>query len=265
MEELNRNEINETKEGCNQDSATGVLYVVSTPIGNLEDITLRALRVLKEVRIVAAEDTRHTQKLLSHYQIHTTLTSYHDFNKEHKTPFLLQRLREGQDIALVSDAGTPVISDPGYFLITQCVLGGIKVVPLPGASAVLAALSVSGLPSDTFLFEGFLPRRRAARLKRLDALKAEGHTLIIFESPHRVGKTLVDIKAVMGARRAVLARELTKKFEEILRGTIDDLIRCTETRNLKGEMTLLVAGEKVGSKGRAFVSTAAREIPAVRS
>ncbi len=244
MEQLNRNE---TKENCNQDSSTGVLYVVSTPIGNLEDITLRALRVLKEVRIIAAEDTRHTQKLLSHYQIHTTLTSYHDFNKEQKTPLLLQRLREGQDVALVSDAGTPVISDPGYFLITRCVLSGIKVVPLPGASAVLAALSVSGLPSDAFRFEGFLPRRRAARLKRLDALKAEGQTLIIFESPHRIGKTLVDIKAVMGARRAVLARELTKKFEEILRGTIDDLIRCADTRNLKGEMTLLVAGETVES------------------
>ena len=244
MEQPNRNE---TKENCNQDSSTGVLYVVSTPIGNLEDITLRALRVLKEVRIIAAEDTRHTQKLLSHYQIHTTLTSYHDFNKEYKTPLLLQRLREGQDVALVSDAGTPVISDPGYFLITRGVLSGIKVVPLPGASAVLAALSVSGLPSDAFRFEGFLPRRRVARLKRLDALKAEGQTLIIFESPHRIGKTLVDIKAVMGARRAVLARELTKKFEEILRGTIDDLIRCAETRNLKGEMTLLVAGETVES------------------
>ena len=242
MEKLNRNE---TKEDCNQDPSLGVLYVVSTPIGNLEDITIRALRVLKEVRIVAAEDTRHTQKLLSHYHIHTTLTSYHDFNKEHKTPLLLQRLREGQDIALVSDAGTPVISDPGYFLITRCVLSGIKVVPLPGASAVLAALSVSGLPSDTFLFEGFLPRRSVARLKRLAALKTEGHTLIIFESPNRVGKTLADIKTVMGARRAVLARELTKKFEEIIRGTLDDLIHCTETRNLKGEMTLLVAAEKV--------------------
>jgi 16S rRNA (cytidine1402-2'-O)-methyltransferase len=239
-EQLNQNE---TEKDSDQDSSTGVLYVVSTPIGNLEDITLRALRILKEVKIVAAEDTRHTQKLLTHYQIHTTLTSYHDFNKEHKTPLLLQRLREGQDIALVSDAGTPVISDPGYFLITRCVLSGIAVVPLPGASAVLASLAVSGLPSDAFRFEGFLPRRRAARLKRLEALKTEGHTLIIFESPHRIGKTLADIKVVMGARRAVLARELTKKFEEIIRGTIDDLIRCAETRNLKGEMTLLVAGE----------------------
>jgi 16S rRNA (cytidine1402-2'-O)-methyltransferase len=241
MEQLSRNE---TEKDCNQDSSAGILYVVSTPIGNLEDITLRALRILKEVRIVAAEDTRHTQKLLTHYQIHTTLTSYHDFNKEHKTPLLLERLREGQDIALVSDAGTPVISDPGYFLITQCVLSGISVVPLPGASAVLASLAVSGLPSDAFRFEGFLPRRRVARLKRLDALKAEGQTLIIFESPHRIGKTLVDIKAVMGARRAVLARELTKKFEEIIRGTIEDLIRCAETRKLKGEMTLLVAADE---------------------
>ena len=241
MEELSRKE---TKNDSKESSSVGILYVVSTPIGNLEDITLRALRVLKEVKIIAAEDTRHTQKLLSHYQIHTTLTSYHDFNKEYKTPLLLERLREGQDIALVSDAGTPVISDPGYFLITQSVLSGIKVVPLPGASAVLAALSVSGLPSDTFRFEGFLPRRRAARLKRLETLKAEGQTLILFESPHRVGKTLVDIKAVLGVRRVVLARELTKKFEEIMRGTVDDLIRSTETRNLKGEMTLLVAGER---------------------
>ncbi len=241
MEQLNRNE---TKEDCNQDSSAGVLYVVSTPIGNLEDITLRALRILKEVRIIAAEDTRHTQTLLTHYQIHTTLTSYHDFNKEHKTSLLLERLREGQDIALVSDAGTPVISDPGYFLITQCVLSGIAVVPLPGASAVLAALAVSGLPSDAFRFEGFLPRRHVARLKRLEALKTEGQTLIIFESPHRIGKTLVDIKAVMGVRRAVLARELTKKFEEIIRGTIDDLIRCAEIRKLKGEITLLVAADE---------------------
>ena len=242
MEEQNRNE---TRENNNQESSLGVLYVISTPIGNLEDITLRALRVLKKVKIVAAEDTRHTQKLLSHYQIHATLTSYHDFNKGHKTPLLIQRLREGQDIALVSDAGTPVISDPGYFLITQCVLSGIKVAPLPGASALLAALAVSGLPSDVFLFEGFLPRRRAARLKRLSALKTQTCTLIIFESPHRLGKTLVDIKAVMGTRQVVLARELTKKFEEIIRGTIDDLIECAETRTLKGEMTLLVAGERV--------------------
>ncbi len=236
----------ETDEELGEDSTPGVLYVVSTPIGNLEDITLRALRLLKEVQIIAAEDTRHTQKLLNHYQIFTTLTSYHDFNKEHKTPLLLQRLREGKDVALVSDAGTPVISDPGYFLITQCVLRGIKVVPLPGASAVLAALAASGLPSDRFLFEGFLPRRRAARLKKLEALKAELCTLIIFESPHRVGKTLVDIKAVMEGRRVVLARELTKKFEEIIRGTVDELIECVETRALKGEMTLLVGGATGG-------------------
>ena len=241
MEELNQNG---TNGNSGENARTGTLYVVSTPIGNLEDITIRALRILKKVNIVAAEDTRRTQKLLRHYKIYTTLSSYHDFNKQYKTPLFLQQLRDGQDIALVSDAGTPVVSDPGYFLITQCVLSGIKIVPLPGASAVLAALSVSGLPSDTFIFEGFLPRRRVARLKRLDALRADNRTLIIFEAPHRIERTLVDIRMVMGVRRAVLARELTKKFEEIVRGTVDDLIGCVEERKLKGEMTILIAGEE---------------------
>lgn len=238
--EQNRNEI---EKGSTEDSSAGALYVVSTPIGNLEDITLRALRILGEVTIIAAEDTRHTQKLLRHYQLHTTLTSYHDFNKEDKTPLLIQSLWDGKDIALVSDAGTPVISDPGYFLITQCILNDIEVIPIPGPSAFLTALAVSGLPSDAFFFEGFLPRRHIARLKRLDALKYQESTLIFFESPHRIGKTLIDIKAVMGNRYIVVARELTKKFEEVIRGSVDELIGLVETKKLKGEITLLISGE----------------------
>ena len=168
----------------------GTLYVVSTPIGNLEDITMRAVRVLKEVGIIAAEDTRHTKQLCTHLGITTPLTSYHDFNKEQKTAVLLERLRLGTDVALVSDAGTPVISDPGYFLITRSIEAGIRVVPIPGPSAVLAALAASGLPSDSFRFEGFLPRRDGPRSKRIESFREDPSSLILFESPHRIGKLL---------------------------------------------------------------------------
>ncbi len=221
---------------------SGTLYIVSTPIGNLEDITVRAVRILKEAGIIAAEDTRHTKHLCTHLGIATPLTSYHDFNKEEKTAVLLQRLQSGVDVALVSDAGTPVVSDPGYFLITRSIEAGIRVVPVPGPSAVLAALSASGLPTDSFRFEGFLPRKPGARSKRLESLKEDPASLILFESPYRIEKLLVALRETFGNRRAVLARELTKHFEEFHRGTLDELMERVRTRPPKGEITLVIEG-----------------------
>ena len=220
----------------------GTLYVVSTPIGNLDDITHRALRILKAVTIIAAEDTRHTKQLCNHFGIETALTSYHDFNKEAKTAVLLERLRSGVDVALVSDAGTPVISDPGYFLITQCIQAGIDVVPIPGPSAILAALAASGLPSDVFQFEGFLPRKAGARAKRIADLRQAHGSLIFFESPHRIEKLLAALLEGLGNRRTVLARELTKKFEEFRRGTLEELLQSVRDRPPKGEITVVVEG-----------------------
>lgn len=222
----------------------GVLYVVGTPIGNLEDMTLRALRVLKEAAVIAAEDTRHTQKLLSHFQFHTPLTSYHDFNKETKAPVLIARMIEGSSVALVSDAGMPTISDPGYFLINRCIDAGIRVVPIPGPSAVVAALAGSGLPTDAFHFEGFLPKPSGRLGRRLEALREYPGTIVLFESPQRLGKTLRAMLAAWGNRRAVVARELTKMHEEWLRGPIEDLIADIERRPRRGEMTLLVEGRR---------------------
>ena len=222
--------------------AAGTLYIVSTPIGNLEDITIRAVRVLKEVGIIAAEDTRHTRQLCAHFGIPTPLTSYHDFNKEEKTAVLLDRLRSGISVALVSDAGTPVISDPGYFLITRSIEAGILVVPIPGPSAVLAALAASGLPTDAFRFEGFLPRKDGPRSKRIESLREDSASLILFESPHRIEKLLTSLRAILGNRRAVLARELTKLFEEFHRGTLDELLMHVQSRPPKGEITLVVEG-----------------------
>ncbi len=220
----------------------GTLFIVATPIGNLEDITLRALRILKEVPLIAAEDTRHTQKLLTHFGIHARLTSYHDHNKEEKAELLIGRLKGGESVALVSDAGTPGVSDPGYYLINRTVEEGVEVVPVPGASAALAALSVSGLATDSFTFEGFLPSRASQRRKKLESLAAERRTMIFYEAPHRIQKTLSDMLEVLGDRRAVLARELTKLHEEVLRGGLRDIIENVRPRTLKGEITLLVEG-----------------------
>lgn len=228
-----------------REAQVGTLYIVSTPIGNLEDITLRALRVLKEVAIVAAEDTRHTQKLLTYYKIHTKLTSYHDHNKEEKAEVLVQHLEQGSSVALVADAGTPGISDPGYFLINRCIQAGIPVVPIPGASAFLVALSVSGLPTDSFIFEGFLPRKKVARIKRLETLKAEPRTLIFYESPHRLIVCLSDLLEILGDRRVVIARELTKAFEEIRRGRLSKIIPELSGCSIRGEITLVVEGSRV--------------------
>jgi 16S rRNA (cytidine1402-2'-O)-methyltransferase len=225
----------------------GTLYVVATPIGNLEDITLRALRVLKEVSLIAAEDTRRTQKLLAHYGIHAPLTSYHAHNQWEKAEVLLHRLHAGEAVALVSDAGTPTISDPGIHLIQRCYEAGIRVVPVPGPSAVMTAISVAGLRTDHFRFEGFLPSRRSARLKRIRALAEEEAAVVLFEAPHRITALLRDLYDVLGDRQVVLLRELTKLFEERIAGALPEVLKRAEAAPLKGEITLIIEGNPLGA------------------
>jgi 16S rRNA (cytidine1402-2'-O)-methyltransferase len=220
----------------------GMLYVVATPIGNLEDITLRALRVLREADLIATEDTRRTRILLEHYQIDGPLTSLYEHNEAHKAPSLIRRLQEGVSIALVSEAGTPLISDPGYRLVRLAIAHGITVVPIPGPSAVMAALVVAGLPTDRFVFEGFLPKRPGKRRKHLEGLRDERRTLIFYESPRRVYDVLGEMQALWGDRRVVVARELTKKFEEVLHGRITEVRAQLRERPPQGEVTLLVEG-----------------------
>ena len=227
---------------------TGTLYIVSTPIGNPDDITVRAVRILNKVAIVAAEDPRCSQALFAHHAITTPLTSYHDLNKEEKTPVLIRRLVEGQSVALVSDAGTPVISDPGAFLVTQALASGIRVVPVPGPSAVLAALSASGLAGEAFVFLGSLPRQAGPRGRLLLQMRAEHRTLVLFESPGRLRTTLREILAVLGNRRMALARDLTKSGETIVRGTAEELLRRPASRPGRGEITLVVAGSRHGKR-----------------
>ena len=221
---------------------TGILYIVATPIGNLEDITLRAIRILKEADVIAAEDTRHTRHLLDRYQIEARLTSYHDHNKEDKAPVLVARMLEGKDVALVSDAGTPGISDPGYFLINLALDQKIPVVPVPGPTAAIAALSVSGLPTDRFVFEGFLPAKHTARLKRLQELSKEERTIIFYEAPHKIVRTVEDMLAVLGDRRMVIMREATKVHEEAIRGTLAEALTRLHTGTVKGEFTIILHG-----------------------
>jgi len=222
---------------------SGLLYIVSTPIGNLEDITIRAIRVLKEVTTIAAEDTRHTGKLLHHFQIHTPLTSYHDFNKEEKTPVFVKRLKEEESFALVSDAGTPTLADPGYYLIKAAIANDIPVIPIPGPSATVAALSVSGLPSDRFTFEGFAAKKKGKRDKQLEVLKEDTRTLIFYESPYRIVSLLEAVKDILGERRVALGRELTKLHEEVLRGTVTEVIQHLNGKRVRGEFTLVVEGK----------------------
>jgi 16S rRNA (cytidine1402-2'-O)-methyltransferase len=221
---------------------TGTLFIVSTPIGNLEDMTFRAVRTLQEATLIAAEDTRRTQKLCSYYQIGTPLTSYHDFNKEEKTDILLHRLQEGSSVALVCDAGTPLISDPGYYLVRRAIEANIPLIPIPGPSSVLTALCVSGLPTDRFIFLGFVPRKPGARERFFQNLKEETGTIIVFETQHRVLNTLRVINTIMGNRYIVLTRELTKFNEEVLRGEIEYICQQLKTRSIKGEITLLIKG-----------------------
>jgi 16S rRNA (cytidine1402-2'-O)-methyltransferase len=225
----------------------GILYLVATPVGNLEDITLRALRILKEADLIACEDTRHTSKLLTRYSITTPRESYHKFNEENRTPRLLQMLRGGKNIALVSDSGTPLVSDPGYDLVSCCRREGITVIPVPGPSAAIAALIGSGLPADTFFFAGFLPPRASLRRRRLEELAAIPSTLIIFEAPHRLLASLEDMIAVLGPRRATMAREVTKIHEEFLHGSLPEILDVLRTRpGIQGEVTLVIErGEKI--------------------
>ena len=220
----------------------GTLYIVATPIGNLEDITLRALRILKIVDLIAAEDTRHTRKLLTHYDIATPLTSYHDHSESTKAPVLVETLLAGKNMALVSDAGTPCISDPGYRLVKSAVEADIPVVPIPGPSMLTALMSVGGLPTDRFAFEGFLPTKQGQRHSALRALRHEERTLIFYESPHRLLRTLADLAQIFGDRRVVVGRELTKQFEEILRGPISVVLGAFHNRPVKGEVALVVEG-----------------------
>ena len=221
----------------------GGLYVVATPIGNLEDITLRAIKTLSEVDLIAAEDTRHTARLLSHYRIRTPLISCHEHNEHQRTPELIDKIRSGAAVALVSDAGTPSVSDPGYRLVRAAAEQGLNVFPIPGVSAAITGLCASGLPTDAFIFLGFAPKKKGKRMDLLASLRAEPRTLVFYESPRRVVGFLDEIRSVMGDRPAVLAREMTKLHEEFIRGTLSEiLIVLTDRPEVKGECTLLVNG-----------------------
>ncbi len=231
-----------------QEKQPGILYVVSTPIGNLEDITLRALRVLKEVDLIAAEDTRRTRQLLTHYGIHKPLISYHEHNRRMREKTLLQELREGKNIALVTDAGTPGISDPGEDLVRGAIQESIPLIPIPGPAALVAALSVSGLPTESFLFYGFLPSKAAARKKWLVSLKDRPETLVFYESPRRLASLLEDAAQILGDRRVVVAREMTKVYEEVYRGTITEVLDQLGEEEVKGEVTVILEGSTLPPK-----------------
>ena len=230
----------------NAASPTGCLYLVGTPIGNLEDITLRALRILKEVDQIACEDTRHTQKLLTHYDIHKPLVSYHEHNELTRAPELVLALEQGASIALVSDAGMPLVSDPGHRLVTLSLRHKIPVVPIPGPSALLASLSASGLPNEEFLFVGFLPARSGERRRALERLRIEDRTLILYEAPHRIAESVADAREILGDRPACLAREVTKLHEEFLRGKLSEIADSLEERPARGEITLLIGAPDAG-------------------
>jgi 16S rRNA (cytidine1402-2'-O)-methyltransferase len=248
--------------------ARPALYLVGTPIGNLEDITLRALRVLKEVDVIACEDTRQTQKLLNHYAITTRTTSYHEHNEMTRSAELVKEMQEGASVALVTDAGMPGISDPGYRLIALAIRHRVPVVPVPGASAFLAALVASGLPTDSFRFSGFLPAKRGERRAALEAVKNSPRTQVFYEAPHRVVETLTDVCEVLGsARHVVVAREVTKLHEEFLRGRAGEVLENLKARDtVKGEITLLIgkAEEEAAHGGAAGVGTGTLARPSVR-
>lgn len=227
----------------------GKLYIVATPIGNLEDITFRAVRILGEVSLIAAEDTRRTRILLKHYDIRTPLTSLYEQNESIKAPFLIGKIKDGQNIACVTDAGTPAVSDPGYLLVHHAIEAGIEIVPVPGASALITALSVSGLPMDHFVFQGFLPDRKGKKKTVLLSIKEDTRTQIFYESPNRLLSTLQDIMDLLGNRFVVVARELTKVFEEMVRGNVAEVMRAFEGKTVKGEITLIVAGKKAEAVG----------------
>ena len=227
---------------------TGTLYVVSTPIGNLEDITHRAVRVLAEADVIACEDTRHTRKLLNHFGIDTKTISYHEHNERERAPELIARLRAGTNVAMVSDAGTPGINDPGFCLVRQAIENGVRVVSVPGPSALISALVASGLATDEFLFAGFLPARSGARRARLQQLRPIATTLIFYEAPHRIAATLRDAREVLGEREAVVARELTKIHEEFVRGRLSELADRFASAAARGEMVLIIDRNEIASE-----------------
>jgi 16S rRNA (cytidine1402-2'-O)-methyltransferase len=239
----------------------GTLYLVSTPIGNLEDITQRALRLLGEVDVIACEDTRHTRKLLNHFGIKAKTVSYHEHNERKRATELLELINRGSDVAIVSDAGTPVINDPGFRLVQLAIANNVRVVPVPGPSALITALAASGMPTDEFFFGGFLPARSGARRTRLTELRLLPATLIFYEGPHRIAATLKDAHEILGEREAVVARELTKLHEELARGRLSELAaRFSSSASARGEMVLIIdraviQGESV--KEKAFASIAA--------
>ncbi len=260
---------------------SGTLYLVATPIGNLDDITLRAIKVLGEVNLIACEDTRHTRKLLTHYNINTPTISYHDHNERERAAELLQRLNNGESIAVVSDAGTPGISDPGFRLVQLANENDVRVVPVPGAAAFVSALVASGIPTDEFFFAGFLPSRTTARRAKFKELQSIPATLIFYEAPHRLAASLRDASEVLGQRNAVVARELTKIHEEIARGYLGELAARYESENIRGEIVLVIerasteiekvatsrsiadlvdSFESEGSDHRAALKRAAREL-----
>jgi 16S rRNA (cytidine1402-2'-O)-methyltransferase len=246
--------------------ARPALYLVATPIGNLEDITLRALRVLKKVDLIACEDTRQTQKLLNHYAIATRTTSYHEHNEAKRAAELVQQMQDGASVALVTDAGMPGISDPGYRLITLAIQQGLPVVPVPGASAFLAALVASGLPTDSFRFNGFLPAKRGERRAALKAIDSSPRTQLFYEAPHRIVGTLEDVVEVLGnARHVVVAREVTKLHEEFLRGRAGEVLETLKAReSVKGEITLLIGKPEDDARmSTGHVGTAALGHPTV--
>lgn len=256
-------------------SAAGTLYVVATPIGNLEDISARALRVLSEAALIAAEDTRHSARLMQHFGIATPLVACHEHNERDEGGRFIKRLLSGEDVALISDAGTPLISDPGYHLVRQARAAGVSVVPVPGACALITALCAAGLPSDRFIFEGFLPAKQVARRARLELLKAEPRTLIFYEAPHRILDALTDLEAVFGSdRSAVLARELTKTFET-LKGMPLGALRAwveADSNQQRGECVLVIGGwkapeqdESVDANARRVLHLLMNEMPVKRA
>jgi 16S rRNA (cytidine1402-2'-O)-methyltransferase len=272
---LPTNEVSDLTAPGPLNSTAGSLFVVATPIGNLDDISARALKVLREVKLIAAEDTRHSQRLMQHFGISTPLAACHEHNEREEGSRFITRLLAGDDVALISDAGTPLISDPGYHLVRQARAAGINVVPVPGACALIAALSAAGLPSDRFIFEGFLPAKAVGRRARLQALKEEPRTLIFYEAPHRILECLQDMELVFGGeRQALLARELTKTFETLKGLPLEELRAFVEgdSNQQRGECVVLVAGwtapeneEAVGSEAMRILDLLLKEMPLKRA
>jgi 16S rRNA (cytidine1402-2'-O)-methyltransferase len=251
----------------------GVLYVVSTPIGNLADMTLRALETLRTVRVVLAEDTRHSRKLLDHFEIATPLAAHHEHNEAKSTPALVDRMQRGETMALITDAGTPLVSDPGARLVAAAIAGGVRVVPIPGASAVLAALVAAGLPAERFTFFGFLDRKGKERQQAILTISGLGHTAVLYESPNRLADTLAELRdGGLGERRAAVGRELTKQFEEVRRGTVEELARYYADASPRGEIVIVIEGatlvapseESLRERARALraAGTSARDVAA---